>query len=138
LAQSLQTLLGSAGALQLASNPALSQLLGGGLAALQPALGAVSSGAERDENEVRAQGLDPRRLFVGQITRECRDKAALSALFEIFGGLESVRFLEDKGVAYIQYATYESAKAAITAYDGKVVPGVSREQGLNVKHSNIR
>lgn len=91
-----------------------------------------------EEATVIAQGLDPKRLFVGQLTRDLTDKAILMSLFEPFGPIESLRWLEDKGIAYVQYAHFAGARNAVTALDGKHCPGISREQGLNVQFSKMR
>mmetsp|Transcript_24293 Transcript_24293/g.46658 ORF Transcript_24293/g.46658 Transcript_24293/m.46658 type:complete len:261 (-) Transcript_24293:235-1017(-) len=92
----------------------------------------------QDEAVVAAQGLDPKRLFVGQLSRELTDKAALTRLFEPFGQIESLRWLEDKGVAYVQYSDFPAANSAQKALNGKRMPGISREQGLNVNFSRMR
>lgn len=91
-----------------------------------------------EETSVLSQGLDPRRLFVGQLTRDLRDKVTLQAIFEPFGRIESLRWLEDKGVAYVQFAEFSGAAAAVATLNEKHIPGVSREMGLNVNFSKVR
>lgn len=129
----LQSLLGVAD-----PTPALAQLTG---AAAVPALNSAAvalTGLLPDEAAIAAQGLDPKRLFVGQLTRELKDKALLSQVFEPFGHIETLRWLEDKGVAYVQYTEYAAAAAAKAALEGKHVPGVSRDLGLNISFSRVR
>jgi len=120
----------AAGAGQIAGLGANGAPQGAGAAAVSP--------PSRDELIVVAQGLDPRRLFVGQLTREFGDREAFSSLFEPFGQVESIRVLEEKGVAYVQFAEFEAANAALVALNGKHVPGISREQGLNLTFSKRR
>jgi len=123
---------------------ALKAVLGSDPAA---AVAKLASGRENDkaagmaaetEESITAQGLDSRRLFVGQLTRDLRHKADLEHVFDAFGRVENLRWLQDKCVAYIQYDSFESARAAIVALDTKAIPGVSREQGFNISFSKLR
>eukprot|EP00929_Paragymnodinium_shiwhaense_P093861 TRINITY_DN54177_c0_g1_i1.p1 TRINITY_DN54177_c0_g1~~TRINITY_DN54177_c0_g1_i1.p1 ORF type:complete len:730 (+),score=165.40 TRINITY_DN54177_c0_g1_i1:65-2254(+) len=118
--------------------------------ALQALLGAnpdlaVSQHKEKigsaDELAIQAQGMDPRRLFVGQLRRELQGTHAqpqLHRMFEPFGIIENLRWLEDKGVCYVQYRDFASASAAITTLNGQDIPGISSRGGLNVKFSKLR
>eukprot|EP00930_Biecheleria_cincta_P071479 TRINITY_DN58989_c0_g1_i1.p1 TRINITY_DN58989_c0_g1~~TRINITY_DN58989_c0_g1_i1.p1 ORF type:complete len:492 (+),score=74.76 TRINITY_DN58989_c0_g1_i1:57-1532(+) len=99
---------------------------------------AIANHQAHDESVVAAQGLDPKRLFVGQLARELRDKNALARVFEPFGAVENIRWLEDKGVAYIQYSSFEAAQAALSQLSGQNICGVSRREGLNLKFANLR
>jgi len=136
LGDALQLLLSHpAGRAQLATDAAKMQLIAANIAN-------NGSGGTEDkvqaEATVVAQGLDPKRLFVGQISRDLKDKTALIRLFEPYGVIDSVRFLEDKGIAYIQYDEFASAKTALTALDNMSIPGISREQGLQISFSKLR
>lgn len=95
-------------------------------------------GGGNDEGSLLAQGLDPRRLFVGQIARELADQSHLVQIFEAFGQVEHVRLLAEKGVAYISFVDFASAKMAMEALKHKHFPGVSREGGLNINFSRTR
>eukprot|EP00927_Polykrikos_kofoidii_P033808 TRINITY_DN28657_c0_g1_i1.p1 TRINITY_DN28657_c0_g1~~TRINITY_DN28657_c0_g1_i1.p1 ORF type:complete len:569 (+),score=91.69 TRINITY_DN28657_c0_g1_i1:77-1783(+) len=108
-----------------------SQSLGGGGHGTYPS-------ASDEESAIISQGMDPKKLFVGQLTRELTDQTALIRIFEAYGQIENFRWLEDKCVAYVQYSDFASASSALAALNGRVFPGVSREQGLNVKHSQLR
>eukprot|EP00929_Paragymnodinium_shiwhaense_P063993 TRINITY_DN32020_c1_g1_i2.p1 TRINITY_DN32020_c1_g1~~TRINITY_DN32020_c1_g1_i2.p1 ORF type:complete len:160 (-),score=35.98 TRINITY_DN32020_c1_g1_i2:179-658(-) len=81
----------------------------------------VMQAPTHDETHVRSQGLDPRRLFVGQIERNLSDRS----------------ILQDKGICYVQYSTFQAAASALATLQHQVLPGVSSPQGLNVKFSNI-
>merc|ERR1712060_373216 len=119
---------------QLGGHAAVAQAVAGGsLNGMQ-----MKSNPSRDELIVVAQGLDPKRLFVGQLARGISNKETLSGIFEPFGQVESIRLLEEKGVAYVQYTDFESANAALLALNGKHFPGISREQGLNLTFSKRR
>lgn len=128
----------------LASNNAAE--LGAALEAQGIALGGLGGqappgAADIDPNEehvIRGQGLDPKRLFVGQLTRELTDQNHLVSIFQAFGAIEQVRFLQDKGVAYIQFDSFVAAKHALDSLSGRHFPGVSREQGLNISFSRLR
>lgn len=91
-----------------------------------------------EESGLAAQGLDPRRLFVGQLARELRDQSALARIFEPFGVVENIRWLQDKGVAYIQYSSFEAAQSAMSQLSGQSVSGVTRREGFNIKFANVR
>lgn len=99
---------------------------------------AISSEGWQDEASVKAQGLDPSRLFVGQLSREIGSKDALFALFSSYGAVHDIRWLEDKGVAYITFNDFASANTALENLKGQNVPGLSREQGLNISFSKLR
>jgi len=86
--------------------------------------------------EVEAQGLEPTRLFVGHIARDSDPTAALSTLFQSFGPLLEFRFVQEKGILYVAYATFEEAQAAMKALNSAAVPKVSA--GLNVRFSMKR
>lgn len=83
--------------------------------------------------EVEAQGLDPTRLFIGQMARECDAGGALKPLFEQYGALQEFRHVMDKGVLYVAYSTFEEAQGAMQGMGNRSVPGVS--MGLNVQFS---
>merc|ERR1719507_1560587 len=83
--------------------------------------------------EVEAQGLDPTRLFIGQMAREGDAGGALKPLFESYGALQEFRWVMDKGVLYVAYSTFEEAQAAMQGMGNRSVPGVS--MGLNVQFS---
>jgi len=83
--------------------------------------------------EVEANGLDPTRLFIGQMARECDAGGALKPLFESYGMLQEFRWVMDKGVLYVAYSTFEEAQAAMQGMGNRSVPGVS--MGLNVQFS---
>lgn len=128
---------GAAAAQLAANNASVAQLTAA--AAVASSLGSIGAvGSSQEEAVIAAQGLDPKRLFVGQLSRELTDKAALARLFEPFGQIESLRWLEDKGVAYVQYADFGAANAALTTLGGKHIPGISRDQGLNINFSRMR
>eukprot|EP00927_Polykrikos_kofoidii_P033541 TRINITY_DN2835_c0_g2_i1.p1 TRINITY_DN2835_c0_g2~~TRINITY_DN2835_c0_g2_i1.p1 ORF type:complete len:570 (+),score=91.31 TRINITY_DN2835_c0_g2_i1:219-1712(+) len=114
---------------------AVAQLTGGSMN-----IGASSNiaGAGGDEAYISGQGLDPTRLFVGQLTREFSDQNALQNLFDQFGQIEGIRWLQDKGVAYIKYTDFNGARAAVANLDGKHIQGISTLQGLNVQFSKVR
>eukprot|EP00929_Paragymnodinium_shiwhaense_P118611 TRINITY_DN90524_c0_g1_i1.p1 TRINITY_DN90524_c0_g1~~TRINITY_DN90524_c0_g1_i1.p1 ORF type:complete len:610 (-),score=124.22 TRINITY_DN90524_c0_g1_i1:241-2070(-) len=88
--------------------------------------------------DIKSKGQDPKRLFIGQIRREMNDRNMLLKLFEPFGHMISLRWLEDKGVAYVQYSDHPSASAAVHTLNSKDIPGVSCKGGLSVKYSNVR
>jgi len=105
-----------------------------------PPAGGVATSSEgwQDEASVKAQGLDPSRLFVGQLSREIGSKDALFGVFSPYGAVHDIRWLEDKGVAYITFNDFASANAALENLKGQNVPGLSREQGLNISFSKLR
>jgi RNA recognition motif-containing protein len=130
VSSALQALLGGdAGA-------AVAQLTGGSFN--MGALANVPTATSEEEAAVVSQGMDPTRLFVGQLTRELNDQATLQAYFEQYGQIEGVRWLQDKGVAYIKYTDFSAAKAAVAGLDRKHIQGVSTQQGLNVQFSKVR
>lgn len=75
---------------------------------------------------------------MGQLARDLRDKALITRVFEPFGVVESLRWLQEKGIAYVQFMDFEPARAAVATLDAKYIPGVSLERGLNVKFSEKR
>merc|ERR1712130_1079125 len=87
------------------------------------------------EAVVVGRGEDPRRLFVGQLTRDLSDTHEVETMFNNFGKVLSFRLIQEKGICFVQYADYPSANAAIDALDKQFIPGISREMGLNVCHS---
>eukprot|EP00929_Paragymnodinium_shiwhaense_P017467 TRINITY_DN12675_c0_g1_i1.p1 TRINITY_DN12675_c0_g1~~TRINITY_DN12675_c0_g1_i1.p1 ORF type:complete len:565 (+),score=133.66 TRINITY_DN12675_c0_g1_i1:82-1695(+) len=90
-----------------------------------------------DEFEISNMGLDPRRLFVGQLSRDVRDKAILHALFEPFGEIEHIKWLQDKGVCYVQYRDFTPAATAVATLDRRVMQNITTKDGLNIKFSKI-
>eukprot|EP00927_Polykrikos_kofoidii_P027266 TRINITY_DN24056_c0_g2_i1.p1 TRINITY_DN24056_c0_g2~~TRINITY_DN24056_c0_g2_i1.p1 ORF type:complete len:604 (-),score=92.71 TRINITY_DN24056_c0_g2_i1:273-2084(-) len=86
--------------------------------------------------EVEAQGLDPTRLFVGQIARDVDAGVLLRPLFEDIGLLTDWRWVQDKGILYVGYTTFEEAQSALRSLGNLPVANVSR--GLNVKFSQRR
>mmetsp|Transcript_33452 Transcript_33452/g.104283 ORF Transcript_33452/g.104283 Transcript_33452/m.104283 type:complete len:428 (+) Transcript_33452:406-1689(+) len=110
----------------------------GALAAAEPSGAAATQGALdamafASQAEIEAQGLEPTRLFVGQIAREGDAATALRPLFELHGQLQEFRWVQEKGVLYAAYTTFAEAQAAMKSLSGYCVPGVSK--GLNVKFS---
>lgn len=91
-----------------------------------------------EESSLRAQGMDPLRLFVGQLTRDLVDPEQIRSLFESFGEVKHVRFLQDKGVAYVSFNDFASARMAMESLHHANVPGISRDLGLNIAFSKIR
>lgn len=91
-----------------------------------------------DEDSIKQQGMDPRRLFVGQLCRDMTDKGRLHSLFGEFGHIENIRHLEDKGVAYVQFSSFGAASAAKASLSAKVISGISRREGLNITYSKCR
>lgn len=125
----------------LSGNPGLmnavqSLLTGGG----SPQAPGVGCGLSAEEREVVARGEDPRRLFVGQLLRELGDQgqAILTRLFEQFGQVESVRWIAEKGVAYIAFLEFDAANTAKKHLHGQHLPGVSLDRGANVSFSKSR
>jgi len=95
--------------------------------------GSLDPMAYATQAEVEAQGLDPTRLFIGQMARECDAGGTLKPLFEQYGALQEFRWVMDKGVLYVAYSTFEEAQAAMQGMCNRSVPGVS--MGLNVQFS---
>jgi len=95
--------------------------------------GSMDPLAFASQAEVEAQGLEPTRLFVGQIARECDAATALKPLFELHGQVQEFRWVQEKGVLYTSYSTFAEAQAAMRSLSNYCVPGVSK--GLNVKFS---
>lgn len=85
------------------------------------------------EAEIEDQGLDPTRLFVGQIARECDANISLKPLFELHGQLQEFRWVQEKGVLYVAYTYFEQAQAAMRSLGNYSLPGISK--GLNIKFS---
>jgi len=85
------------------------------------------------QSEVEAQGLDPTRLFIGQIARDADAGSELKTLFEEYGQLQEFRWVQEKGVLYVSYAGFGEAQSALRGLGNRIVPGVSK--GLNVKFS---
>jgi len=108
------------------------------LAKAAASVGSTGNQGPGTEASIRKEGLDPCRLFVGQLCRGCKDKSVLAGYFEPFGAIESLRILPDKSVAYVHYADFSSAKAAVAALSGRHFPGVSKEPGLHVSFSKLR
>lgn len=73
-------------------------------------------------------GIAPRKLFVGRLPRDA-DEAELRPLFEAHGPVESLAVLRtargaSAGCAFVRYATWAAAEAAIDALAGRVaLPG---------------
>ena len=86
-------------------------------------------------------GIAPRKLFVGQVPRDA-DEGALRPLFEPFGPIESISILRthrgaSAGCAFVQYASWASAEAAIEAHAGRTrLPGA--DAPLVVKFADAR
>lgn len=98
----------------------------------------VGARPEADEECGEDDGLDHRRLFVGQIQRRC-DKERLYQVFEPFGWIEEFRFLEEKGVAYVSFDRAADATRALRELNGSTVDDISRGTGgLNVQFSKKR
>eukprot|EP00929_Paragymnodinium_shiwhaense_P030509 TRINITY_DN17280_c0_g1_i2.p2 TRINITY_DN17280_c0_g1~~TRINITY_DN17280_c0_g1_i2.p2 ORF type:complete len:343 (+),score=86.82 TRINITY_DN17280_c0_g1_i2:114-1142(+) len=91
-----------------------------------------------DEASVQRRGEDSKRLFVGQILREMKEDAALETLFEPFGQVENIKFLYDKGVAYVQFRDFEAAGSAVATLDGQRIPAMSLPTGLKCVFSKLR
>lgn len=86
--------------------------------------------------EIEAHGLEPTRLFIGQIAREADVTTYLRPLFEAYGELQEFRWLHEKGILYITYQTVEEAQAAMQALSNFSMPGITK--GLNVRFSQRR
>lgn len=87
--------------------------------------------------EVEAQGCEPTRLFVGQIARDAVDAGnVLKPAFESFGHLVEWRWVQEKGVLYAAYGSFQEAQAAMQGLCSRVIPGISK--CLNVKFSMRR
>mmetsp|Transcript_73932 Transcript_73932/g.154085 ORF Transcript_73932/g.154085 Transcript_73932/m.154085 type:complete len:525 (+) Transcript_73932:73-1647(+) len=88
-------------------------------------------------HEVEAQGLDPTRLFIGQLFRNLPDAdQTLHPLFEQYGQMREFRWVADKGILYATYNTFEEAQAAMQGLSGRPIEGISKS--LNVKYSQRR
>jgi len=86
--------------------------------------------------EVEAQGLEPTRLFIGQIARDSDAGNLLRPVFEPYGQLQEFRWVQEKGILYVTFSTFEEAQGAMQGLSNYQVPGVSK--GLNVKFSQKR
>mmetsp|Transcript_65618 Transcript_65618/g.182510 ORF Transcript_65618/g.182510 Transcript_65618/m.182510 type:complete len:539 (+) Transcript_65618:122-1738(+) len=86
--------------------------------------------------DVESRGLDPKRLFVGQISRDAHAGTVLRPIFEQYGAVHEWNYVESKGVLYITYPSFEEAQDAKLSLNGQVVPGASR--GLNIHFSQLR
>lgn len=86
--------------------------------------------------DVERQGLEPTRLFVGQIARDADATTHLRPLFESFGQISEFRWVQDKGILYVTYASFEEAQSAMQALRNQPIPAVSK--CLNVKFSQRR
>lgn len=88
---------------------------------------------ERSRSHDRTEvGADSTRLFIGMLQRHVGlDK--VKRAFEDFGEIEDARYIEDKGVAYITYASPAAARKAIDEMADRDVPGLSRGGALNVQ-----
>merc|ERR1712048_712518 len=99
-------------------------------------MGALDSICFASQEDVEANGLEPTRLFVGQIARDANVSSELRGIFEQHGPLQEFHFVHDKGVLYVSYATFEEAQSALQALSNLAVSGVSK--GLNVRFSQRR
>lgn len=82
--------------------------------------------------------IDRHRLFIGQLQRGAQ-RQDVTAAFEPYGDVEDVKYLEDKGVAYVTYREESAAKRACEALNGQDFPGISRGAGgLNVQFAKVR
>jgi len=100
---------------------------------ITPGPGPIDPLAMATVAEVEAQGLDPTRLFVGQISRDIDAGSSLRPIFEAHGPLTEFRWVQEKGVLYASYGSFEEAQSAMQALGGCSVQGISK--GLNVKFS---
>lgn len=99
--------------------------------------GGQSAAQAQEEASVRAAGMDPTRLFVGQIAPV--SKTQLEQLFNGCGPVESIKLIEEKGIAYVQYPDYASAARAVQQLSGRNFPGISKPDiGLNVSFAKVR
>lgn len=86
------------------------------------------------EQEVIGRGLDPTRLFVGQLDRAIDPTGGtMRKVFEQYGQLVEVKLMAEKGVCIIQYKTFEEAKLAVATLNNKSFPGISN--ALNVQYA---
>lgn len=89
-----------------------------------------------NREELEAQGLEPTRLFVGQIARDSEAGQTLRPMFEQYGEITEFRWVQEKGVLYVAFSAFEEARAALQALGNMAIPGVSK--GLNVRFSQRR
>jgi len=106
-----------------------------GVAVERPIKDEVQGAEFQSQEEVEAQGLDPRRLFIGQVGRQTSE-SQLRPLFEPFGPINEFRWVPEKGILYVSFGTFEEASFALQALNNYSVPGVSK--GLNVRFSALR
>lgn len=96
---------------------------------------------EREARSRRSSGgsgeVDRQRLFIGQLQRQAR-KEDVVAIFEPYGQVEDIKYLEDKGIAYVTYVKEDDAKYACEDLNGKAISGISRGEGLNVQFAKPR
>mmetsp|Transcript_115462 Transcript_115462/g.331409 ORF Transcript_115462/g.331409 Transcript_115462/m.331409 type:complete len:601 (-) Transcript_115462:12-1814(-) len=89
------------------------------------------------ESEVEAHGMEPTRLFVGQIARDAPGAGqTLRSVFESFGEVTEWKWVQEKGVLYANYSNFPDAQAAMQALSSRAIPGISKS--LNVKYSQRR
>jgi len=97
-----------------------------------------SGAAPRSRRDSGGSGeVERQRLFVGQLQRGAR-RQDVAAIFEPFGEVEEVKYLEDKGVAYVTYRDEGSAQQACEGLNGQEISGISRGEGLNVQFAKQR
>mmetsp|Transcript_64215 Transcript_64215/g.165293 ORF Transcript_64215/g.165293 Transcript_64215/m.165293 type:complete len:100 (+) Transcript_64215:3-302(+) len=97
----------------------------------------MAADAGQGRGDGAGEEVDRRRVFIGRLLRNA-DQEHVSLALERFGTIEELRFIEDKGIAYVTYAHDYEARKALQELDGRRVPGVSREQGLNVQLARPR
>lgn len=107
---------------------------GGGRVASRP----TSDISLRGSGGTVVDGVDYRRLFVGQLQPMEGAHERLYALFESFGPLEECRYLERKGVAFVSFQHERDARDAMKGLNGSTVAGISRNDGLSVKYAQKR
>mmetsp|Transcript_32314 Transcript_32314/g.57942 ORF Transcript_32314/g.57942 Transcript_32314/m.57942 type:complete len:269 (+) Transcript_32314:116-922(+) len=102
--------------------------------------GAAAGSGEESEQSVVGQGLDSNRLFVNHLNKDLKDKDVMTAAFKPFGEIESLRWFQMKGIAYVKYARFEDARAALNALAGKHLPVlcVKASDGLDVSYAQSK
>lgn len=86
--------------------------------------------------ELQAQGMEPTRLFIGQMARDCDAGTLLRPMFDRFGHVTEWRYVQDKGILYVSYSSFEESSAAMEELNNTPIPGISK--ALNVKYSQQR
>ncbi|CAK0784107.1 hypothetical protein CVIRNUC_007310 [Coccomyxa viridis] len=86
-------------------------------------------------------GIAPRKLFVGQVPRDVTEEQ-LRPLFEPYGDIEHINILrthrgQSAGCAFVQFAKWSQAEAAMEAHNSKTRLGTS-EVPLVVKFADAK